>query len=66
MAIDALDYAVAYNIGSLDGYLVSLARSAVIYSLDQELEQIKEMLIFNQFPKDKIRCYHEFLGKICD
>ncbi len=64
IALDALDYAVAYDIESWDGYLISLTRSLgtnVIYSLDQELSKVKEIIVHNPFPQDKLRQYHEFI-----
>ncbi|KPV62695.1 MAG: hypothetical protein AOA65_1677 [Candidatus Bathyarchaeota archaeon BA1] len=64
LAIDALDCATAYSVESWDGYLVALARSLgvkVVYSLDEELSKIKEMVAINPFPKDKVREYHDFI-----
>jgi len=65
VALDGLDYAVAYDIESWDGYLISLTRSlraTVIYSLDQELTKVKEIIVANPFPQDKVKQYHEFIG----
>jgi len=64
VALDGLDYAVAYDIESWDGYLISLTRSlraTVIYSLDQELTKVKEIIVANPFPQDKVKQYHEFI-----
>ncbi|MEM3438017.1 MAG: hypothetical protein QXP55_05785 [Nitrososphaerales archaeon] len=64
IAIDGLDYAAVYDIESWDGYLVSLTRSlraTVIYSLDQELSRVKEIIVANPFPQDKVKQYHEFI-----
>jgi len=68
IALDGLDYATVYDIESWDGYLISLTRSlraTVMYSLDQELSKVKEIIVANPFPKDKVKQYHEFLkGKL--
>jgi len=64
IALDGLDYAVAYDIESWDGYLISLTRNletTVIYSLDQELSKVKEIIVANPFPQDKVKLYHEFI-----
>jgi len=64
IALDGLDYAVAYDIESWDGYLISLTRSlraTVIYSLDQELSKVKEIIVANPFPQNKVKQYHEFI-----
>ncbi len=65
MALDALDYASAYNVESWDGYLVALARSfrsSVVFSLDKDLKRVKEISFVNPFREDKVKEYHEFLG----
>lgn len=64
IALDALDYALAYDIESWDGYLISLARSmgsTVVYTLDEELARVKEITAVNPFPSDVVKQYHEFL-----
>ncbi|MGB9660299.1 MAG: hypothetical protein ACPLY9_07305, partial [Nitrososphaerales archaeon] len=64
IALDGLDYAAVYDIESWDGYLVSLTRSlgaTVVYSLDQELSRVKEIIVANPFPQDKVKQYHEFI-----
>jgi len=64
IALDGLDYAVAYDVESWDGYLISLTRSLrapVIYSLDQELSKVKEIIVANPFPQNKVQRYHEFI-----
>ena len=64
IALDGLDYAVAYDIESWDGYLISLTRSLrvpVVYSLDQELSKVKEIIVANPFPQNKVKQYHEFI-----
>ncbi|MBO3754357.1 MAG: PIN domain-containing protein [Candidatus Brockarchaeota archaeon] len=64
IALDGLDYAAAYDIESWDGYLIALTRSlgtTVIYSLDQELSKVKEIIVANPFPEDKVKQYHEFI-----
>lgn len=63
-ALDGLDYAVAYNVESWDGYLISLTRtlgSTVIYTLDLELSKVKEILAVNPFSKEKVKQYHRFI-----
>lgn len=65
-ALDALDYALSYNIESWDGYLISLTRnlgSTIIYSLDEELSKVKEITVVNPFPSDAVKQYHSFLGE---
>lgn len=67
LAIDALEYATYYNIESWDGYLISLAKSlgtSTIYSLDKEIEKVKEITVVNQFPEEAVKQYHEFMKKI--
>ncbi|MBS7644126.1 PIN domain-containing protein [Candidatus Bathyarchaeota archaeon] len=64
IALDGIDYAAAYDIESWDGYLIALTRSlgtTVIYSLDQELSKVKEIIVANPFPEDKVKQYHEFI-----
>lgn len=64
-ALDALDYALAYNVESWDGYLISLTRSlgsTIIYSLDDELSRVKEITVVNPFPSDAVKRYHSFLA----
>ena len=63
-ALDALDYAAVYNIESWDGYLISLTRSlgsTVIFSLDEELSKVREIIVANPFPQEKVKQYHKFL-----
>ena len=64
IAQDALDYASTYNIESWDGYLISLARSlgsTVVFSLDEELQKVREITVVNPFPQKDVERYHEFL-----
>jgi len=63
-ALDALDYALAYNVESWDGYLISLTRnlgSTIIYSLDEELSKVREITVVNPFPSETVKQYHRFL-----
>ncbi len=63
-ALDALDYASAYNVESWDGYLISLTRSmgsTIIYTLDEELSKVKEITAVNPFPREVVKQYHSFL-----
>lgn len=65
LAIDSLDYASAYNIESWDGYLIALSRSLgtkVVYSMDEELAKVREIVVINPFPKDKLIEYHEWIN----
>ena len=64
LAVDALDYAVAYDIESWDGYLIALARSLqakIVYSLDEGLAKVREITVVNPFPRDKLQEYHSYL-----
>ncbi|MFH0897433.1 MAG: PIN domain-containing protein [Candidatus Bathyarchaeota archaeon] len=64
LAVDALDYAVAYDIESWDGYLIALARSLqakIVYSLDEGLAKIREITVVNPFPRDKLQEYHSYV-----
>ena len=64
VARDALDYASTYSIESWDGYLISLARSlgsTVVFSLDEELQKVREITVVNPFPQKDVERYHEFL-----
>ena len=64
-AIDALDYAISYNIESWDGYLISLTRSlgsTIIYTLDTELSKVKEITTVNPFPENAVKKYHNYLA----
>jgi predicted nucleic acid-binding protein len=63
-AIDAIDYATYYRIESWDGYLVKLARSIgnnIVYTLDKELEKVKDIAVINPFPQDLVKQYHEHI-----
>ena len=64
LAVDALDYAVAYNIESWDGYLIALTRSLqakIVYSLDEGLAKVREITVVNPFPRDKLQEYHSYV-----
>jgi predicted nucleic acid-binding protein len=66
---DALDYAVAYNVESWDGYLVALCRSlgsTVVYSMDRELAKVREVTVVNPYPDDKVEEYHSFIQGIVE
>ncbi|MCW4048927.1 MAG: hypothetical protein NWE89_04240 [Candidatus Bathyarchaeota archaeon] len=66
VAQDALDYASTYSIESWDGYLISLARSlgsTVVFSLDKELQKVREITVVNPFPRKDVEQYHEFLKR---
>ncbi|MGQ9469583.1 MAG: PIN domain-containing protein [Nitrososphaerales archaeon] len=70
IALDGLDYATVYDIEPWDGYIISLTRSlgaTLVYSLDQELSRVKEIIVANPFPQDKVKQYHEFIeAKLLD
>ncbi len=64
LAVEALDVAATYNIESWDGYLIALAqnlRAKIIYTLDKELEKVKEVITVNPFPQQKVSEYHQYL-----
>jgi len=66
LAIDSLDCATVYNVEPWDGFLIALARSLetrMVYSMDEELAKVKEIVVVNPFPKDKIREYHAWIKK---
>jgi predicted nucleic acid-binding protein len=65
LAEDALNYSAVYGIESWDGYLVAVARMLgvkEIYSIDEELSKVREILVRSPFPKDKLEEYHRHLG----
>ena len=65
LAIDSLDYASAYDIESWDGYLIALSRSLgakIVYSMDKELAKVREIVVVNPFPKDKLVEYHKWIN----
>jgi len=64
LAVDALNYAVTYDIESWDGYLIALSRSLqakIIYSIDEELAKVREVTVVNPFPRDKLQEYHSHI-----
>ena len=64
IALDALDYVLAYNVESWDGYLIALTRSlgsTIIFSLDEELSKVKEITVVNPFPVEAVKRYHTYL-----
>ncbi len=69
VAIEALDAAVAYNIESWDGYLVALANThgaRTIYTMDAELEKVKEVVVVNPFPRNRVREYHKYIRTLLE
>lgn len=63
-AEEAVDIAMAHNIESWDGYLVSMARSfkaPVIYSLDESFRRIPDISLVIPFPKEKVEEYHDWV-----
>ena len=64
LAAEALDIAATYGIESWDGYLIALAQSLgakIVYTLDKELEKVKEIVAVNPFPQQKVAEYHQYL-----
>lgn len=64
LAVDALNYAVTYDIESWDGYLIALSRSLqakIIYSLDEGLAKVRGITVVNPFPGDKLQEYHAYV-----
>ncbi|MEM2195223.1 MAG: PIN domain-containing protein [Candidatus Methanomethylicia archaeon] len=64
IAIQAIDYATYYNIEAWDGYIIELAKrlgNSIIYTLDEELSKVKEVVVVNPFPKELIKQYHEYM-----
>lgn len=64
LAEDALNYAVAYDIESWDGYLIALTRSfgaKTIYSIDEQLSKVREVTVINPFPKEQLHKYQKYI-----
>jgi len=67
LVVEALDIAVAYNIESWDGYLISLAKAvgtSIIFTLDMGLRRIGEIIPVAPFPENVVREYHEFVRQL--
>ena len=65
-ATDAIDYAAYYRVESWDGYIVKLARSignSIVYTLDEELRKIKDIIVVNPFPQDLVEQYHQYIKR---
>jgi len=63
-AIDAIEYATYYRVESWDGYLVKLAKSIgdnILYTLDEELRKVKDIVVVNPFPQDLVKEYYEYI-----
>jgi hypothetical protein len=61
---EAVDVAMAHDVESWDGYLVSLARSfkaPVIYSLDEGLRKIPDISLVMPFSEGKVEEYHSWV-----
>jgi predicted nucleic acid-binding protein len=55
-AISAIKYATLFRVESWDGYIIELARSLgnhIVYTLDRELERIKDIVVVNPFPENR-------------
>ena len=69
MAVEALDVATTYNIESWDGYIIALAQSfktKIVYTLDSELKKVREIIVVNPFPPEKVDEYHEYLQALLE
>jgi len=65
-AINAIEYAVLYKVHSWGGYIIELAKSignSIVYTLDRELEKIKDIVVVNPFPKDLVKRCHEHIER---
>jgi predicted nucleic acid-binding protein len=54
--ISAIKYATLFRAESWDGYIIELARSLgnhIVYTLDRELERIKDVVVVNPFPENR-------------
>ncbi|NHW44176.1 MAG: hypothetical protein HA491_00280 [Candidatus Verstraetearchaeota archaeon] len=63
-AISAIKYATLFRVESWDGYIIELARSLgnhIVYTLDRELERIKDIVVVNPFPENLVKEYHEYI-----
>jgi hypothetical protein len=64
----AIKYATLFRVKSWDGYIIELARSLgnrIVYTLDRELERIKDIVVVNPFPENLVKEYHEYIeGRI--
>jgi hypothetical protein len=63
-AISAIKYATLFRVKSWDGYIIELARSLgnrIVYTLDKELERIKDIVVVNPFPENLVKEYHEYI-----
>jgi predicted nucleic acid-binding protein len=65
---DAIKYARNYKIKSWDGYIIKLAKSIgnnIVYTLDEELSKVKDVVVINPFLQDLVEKYHEYIeGKL--
>jgi len=65
---DAIKYARDYKIKSWDEYIIKLAKSIgnnIVYTLDEELSKVKDVVVINPFPQDLVEKYHEYIeGKL--
>jgi predicted nucleic acid-binding protein len=64
---EAVEVAMAHDIESWDGYLVSIARSfkaPVIYSLDEDFRKISDISLVVPFSKEKVEEYHNWVRSL--
>jgi len=64
LALDSLEYSTYYNVESWDGFIIALAKkigNSIIYTLDEELRKIKDIIAVNPFPEQLIKQYHKYL-----
>jgi len=67
--VEAVGAAMAHDIESWDGYLVSLARgfrAPVIYSLDESLGRVPDISLVVPFPKEKVEAYHGWVHSLLE
>ncbi|MCS7367060.1 MAG: PIN domain-containing protein [archaeon YNP-WB-062] len=65
-AIDAIDYATYYKVESWDGYIIRLAKNIgnnIVYTLDEDLKKVRDVIVLNPFPKELIEQYHEYIKR---
>ena len=66
-AIEAIEYAVAYNMESWDGYIVYLAKeyaSGIIYSIDKDFEKVEGVNLVIPISEKRLNEYHKFIEKM--
>ncbi len=67
VAVQALEYATYYNVESWDGYIIELAKrlgNSIIYTLDEELGKVRDVIVVNPFPRELVSQYHEYMKNL--